>query len=169
MRGRPDSSETAPYYFTYIDKAPGDDILPLLHAQLDETLALLAGISEEKSLYRYAPEKWSIRQVVNHVNDTERAFVFRALWFARGFDTPLPGYDQIVAAAGAQADEFSWASHLEDFRAVRQATLTLYRSLPAAAWMRKGIASGNPFTVRSLAFIIAGHVAHHLAVLRERY
>lgn len=169
MRGRPDSSETAPYYFTYIDKVPGDDILPLLHAQSDETLAFLAGISEEKSMHRYAPEKWSIRQVVNHVNDTERAFVFRALWFARGFDTPLPGYDQIVAAAGAQADEFSWASHLEDFRAVRQATLTFYRSLPAAAWMRKGIASDNPFTVRSLAFIIAGHVAHHLAILRERY
>jgi hypothetical protein len=169
MTGRSGPTEAAPYYFTYIDQVPEGEIVDRLHAQLDETLSLLAGISEEKSLYRYAPEKWSIRQVINHINDTERAFVFRALWFARGFDSPLPSYDQNIAAAGARADEFPWASHVDEFRAIRLSTLAFFRSLPADAWMRKGIASDNPFTVRALAYIIAGHVAHHLAILEQRY
>jgi hypothetical protein len=169
MTGRPDPTEAAPYYFTYIDQVPEGEIVDRLHAQLDETLSLLAGISEEKSLYRYAPEKWSIRQVINHINDTERALVFRALWFARGFDSPLPSYDQNIAAAGARADEFPWAGHVDEFRAIRLSTLAFFRSLPADAWMRKGIASDNPFTVRALAYIIAGHVAHHCAILEQRY
>jgi hypothetical protein len=169
MTARPGPTEAAPYYFTYIDQVPEGEIVDRLHAQLDETLSPLAGISEEKSLYRYAPEKWSIRQVINHINDTERALVFRALWFARGFDSPLPSYDQNIAASGARADEFPWASHVDEFRAIRLSTLAFFRSLPADAWMRKGIASDNPFTVRALAYIIAGHVAHHLAILEQRY
>src|SRR5262245_54108302 len=104
MIGLPDRAEAAEYYFTYIDKVSRTDIVPALEDQLKETLALLHSISEEKSLYRYAPEKWSIRESLNHVTDTERAFAFRALWFARGFDTPLPSYDQNVSAAGAQAN-----------------------------------------------------------------
>ena len=131
--------------------------------------AFLSGISEEKSLTRYAPEKWSVRQVVNHVNDTERVFVSRAFWFARGFDSPLPAYDQDIAAAAARADEVSWAGHVEEFRAVRLATLSFFQNLPAEAWSRGGIASGNPFTVRAVAYIIAGHLSHHTAILRDRY
>ena len=169
MIGLPESSEAAEYYFTYIDRVSNPDIGAVLHSQLDESLGFLRTISEEKSLHRYAPDKWTIRQVLNHVTDTERAFAFRALWFSRGFDTPLPSYDQNIAAAGARANDYSWESHLEDFRAVRQATLTLFRNVPAEAWMRSGIASGNPFTVRALAYIIAGHVVHHLAIIRERY
>jgi DinB superfamily len=106
VRGRPQDNEAAAYYFTYINQVAGDDILPVVERQLDESLALFAGISEEVSRHRYAPDKWSIRQVLNHITDTERAFVFRALWFARGFDAPLPGYDQNIAAAGAEADGF---------------------------------------------------------------
>ena len=169
MIGRPEANEAAPYYFTYIDKVPTDDIFALLHVQTEEALEFWTGIPEEKSLHRYAPGKWTIREVLNHINDTERAFAFRALWFARGFDTPLPSYDQDISAAGARANDFSWASHIEDFRAVRAATLSFFRNLPADAWMRSGIASDNRFTVRALAYIAAGHVAHHAAIMRERY
>jgi hypothetical protein len=167
--GLPERSEAAPYYFRYIDRIASGDIVAVLQTQLEEMSALLAGISEEKSLHRYAPEKWSIRQVVNHVNDTERVFVSRAFWFARGFDSPLPSYDQEVSAAAARADEFSWVSHVEEFRGVRLATLAFFGNLPAGAWMRSGIASGNPFSVRALAYITAGHASHHTAILRERY
>jgi uncharacterized damage-inducible protein DinB len=167
--GLPQRSEAAPYYFKYIDRISSDDIVGQLEIQLNETLAFFSGISEEKSLHRYAPEKWSIRQVINHVIDTERVFISRAFWFARGFESPLPSYDEKACAQAARADELSWAGHVEDFRVVRMSALTLFRNLPAEAWMRKGIASGNPFTVRALAYIIAGHAAHHTAILREKY
>ena len=167
MIPRPQATEAAPYYFTYINQVSGDDPLAALKTQLDEPL--LSSISEEKSLHRYAPDKWSIRQVLNHVTDTERAFAFRTLWFARGFDAPLPSYDQNVAAAGAAADQVSWAAHVEEFRQVRLATISLFRNMPAEGWTRSGIASDNRFTVRALAYITPGHFAHHLAVVRERY
>jgi uncharacterized damage-inducible protein DinB len=169
MSGRPAAKEFAAYYSTYVDLITSDDILGTLQSQLDMTLSALTGISEEKSLHRYAADKWSIRQLLNHVADTERVFVYRALWFARGFDTALPGFDQNVAVPAAAAEQFSWASHVEDFRAVRAATLTFFRNLPEEAWDRSGVASGNPVTVRALAYIIAGHVAHHIAILQERY
>ena len=169
MRGLPEPTEAAPYFFRYIDQVQGDDPLGVLEAQLDETLAFLLGITEEQSLHRYAPDKWSFRQVLNHVNDTERVFLFRALWFARGFDSPLPSFDGMASVVEARADELSWARHVEEFRGVRLATVAFFRNLPAEAWMRSGIASDFPFTVRALAFILAGHTTHHVAILRERY
>jgi uncharacterized damage-inducible protein DinB len=169
MRGRPGANEFAAYYSTYVDRVTGDDVVGVLAEQLDMTLSALTGISEEQSLHRYAEDKWSMRELLNHVTDTERVFVYRALWFARGFDTALPGFDQNVAVPTAAAERFSWASHVEDFRAVRAATLTFFRNLPEAAWGRSGVASGNPVTVRALAYIVAGHVAHHIAILQERY
>jgi hypothetical protein len=169
MNGRPAATEAAPYYFTYIDQVKGDDALAVLEAQADEIPRLCQNISVDRSLHRYAPDKWSIRQVLNHVTDTERAFAFRALWFARGFSAPLPDYDQNIAAAGADADKISWADHVEEFRRVRLATIPLFRSLPVDAWMRTGIASNNRFSVRALAFITAGHVEHHRRILHERY
>jgi uncharacterized damage-inducible protein DinB len=165
----PGSDEAAPYYFTYIDRIASDDIVDVLASQLEEVPAFLSQISEEKSLHRYAPEKWSIRQVLNHVNDTERAFAFRALWFGRGFSEPLASFDQNIAANGARADDYSWASHVADFYDIRRATSSFFRNLPEDAWLRKGVASGNSVTVRALAYIIAGHVSHHMAVLQERY
>ena len=165
----PDRSEAAEYYFTYIDQVPAGDIREILRAQLPETVGLLREIPDDKSLYRYAPDKWSIREVVGHVNDCERLFTSRAFWFARGFDTPMPSFDQDIAAATAGAHERSLSSHIEEFSAVRAATLTLVDNLPAEAWERRGIASGNPFTVRALAYCIAGHVTHHMKVLRQRY
>lgn len=169
MNGRPQPDEVASYYFTYIDQVPGEDPLASIESQLEESLQLFANISEDQSLHRYAEGKWSIRQVLNHVSDTERAFAFRALWFARGFDAPLPDYDQTIAAAGAHADAVPWSSHIEEFKRVRLATISLFQNCPPEAWMRTGIASGNRFTVRALAFLIPGHVTHHLKILRQRY
>jgi hypothetical protein len=169
MIGHPTTDEAAPYYFLYIDQVFADDVVNELDSQLTEALVFLRGISEEKSRYRYAPEKWSMRQVLSHVNDGERVFLFRALWFARGFTDPLPSYDQNVGVNAALADEVSWANHIEEFRRVRLATLSFFQGLPAEAWQASGIASDNRFTVRALAFIIAGHVTHHIKVLKEHY
>src|SRR6266849_1966286 len=169
MISRPQNAEAASYYFTYIDQVTGDDPVGALKNQLEESQAFFSEISEEKSLHRYAPDKWSIRQVLNHVTDTERAFAFRALWFARGLESPLPSYDQNVASLGAEADRVSWAAHVEEFRRVRLSTISLFRNMPPQAWTRSGIASDNRFTVRALAYIIPGHFAHHVSVLRERY
>jgi DinB superfamily len=169
MIGYPERTEAAEYYFRYIDQVPRGDICTILAAQHQETLAELRGISEERSRHRYAPGKWSIREVLGHINDTERLFVARAFWFARGFDTPLPSFDQNVAVAAAAADERSWNSHVEEFDAVRGATLSFFRNLPGDAWARRGIASDNPFTVRALAYLAAGHVVHHLSIVRNRY
>ena len=169
MVGIPERNEAASYYFKYIDRIPSDDIVGVLETQLEETLGLLAGISEDKSLHRYGPDKWSIRQLLNHINDTERVFLYRALWFGRGFDTPLPSFEENVSAEAARSDEISWARHLEEFRGIRLATVAFFRNLPAEGWSRSGTASGNPVTVRALAYITAGHLAHHMAILKERY
>ena len=165
----PDQTEFAQYYVTYVSQVPQGDIRGILEAQESDTLQLLRGIPEDRSLHRYAPDKWTIREVVSHINDTERMFVFRAMWFARGFDSALPSFDQDVAIRGAGADARTFASHLEEFRAVRDATVALFRHLPDEAWSRRGVASGNAVTVRALAYITAGHVAHHVRLLRERY
>ena len=167
--GRPEPNEAAPYYLTYIDRVPGDDVVGFLESQADEVSAFLGAISEERSLHRYAPGKWSIRQVWNHVNDGERLFVFRAMWFARGLDNPLPSFDQAVAAEAARADDTPWSSHAEEFRHLRRATLAFARGLPREAWSRTGVASDKRVSVRALLYIAAGHVAHHMAVLKERY
>lgn len=169
MNGRPTPAEADPYYFTYIDAVAGEEIIAILEASGNDSISFLGGISDAASLHRYAPGKWSMREVLNHVTDTERAFAFRALWFARGFETPLASYDQNVAAAGAEADKVRWQAHVEEFQRVRLSTISFFQNLPPAAWMRTGIASDKRFTVRALAFIIAGHAIHHFNVLRERY
>ena len=169
MIGRPSPTEAAPYYFTYINQVTGENPLATIESQLDDFLVFFSTISEEKSHHRYAPDKWSIRQVLNHVTDTERAFAFRALWFSRGFDAPLPSYDQEIAAWGAGADAVPWSAHVEEFRRVRLATISLFKNMPGEAWTRTGIASDNRFTVRAMAFITAGHVNHHMRILKERY
>jgi hypothetical protein len=166
---KPTPNETVPYYRTYIDKVPAGDIRTTLETQLEETRAFLNGIGEEKSRHRYAPGKWSVREVLGHVNDAERLFVSRAFWFARRFDTPLPDFDQETALAASSAHEIAWSRHVAEFEAIRAATTHFFRNLPDSAWMRSGIASGNPFTVRSLAWIVAGHAAHHVGLVKQRY
>jgi hypothetical protein len=152
----------------YIDRVPDGDICSILDAQQGEapSLSRESTIAARPSL---RGRQRSIREVVAHMSDTERVFAYRAFWFARGFDTPLPGFDQDVAAAMAGAHERAWPSLMDEFQSVRQATLSLFRHLPQDAWPLRGIASDNPVTVNALAYITAGHVAHHLAILRERY
>lgn len=166
---RPQSTEAASYYFAYIDLVTSDEIVPAIKSQLDETLAFLQGISEEQSLQSYAPGKWTIREVLNHVNDGERAFLGRAFWFARGFQDALPSFDQEVAVQEARANDTPWSELVDEFRNVRLSSISFFNNLPDEAWSRTGTASDNPFTVRALAYIIAGHVTHHTNVLRERY
>ena len=171
VAGFPAPDESAAYYHRYIDRlsGAGPDIVGILRSQREETLAFLNGFSDEGSLYRYAPDMWRARELLSHFNDCERLFVFRAMWFARGFESPLPSFDQVVAAASARADAVPWARHIEEFRGIRLATEEFFANLPEEAWSRRGIASDNPFTVRALAYITAGHLVHHSEILRERY
>jgi uncharacterized damage-inducible protein DinB len=166
---RPGRGEAADYYFKYIELVDTADICGALATQRDETLAFLRSIPPAQGVHRYAPDKWSVNGVLSHINDCERMFTFRALWFARGFDSPLPSFDQDIAASHDAADARSLQSHIDEFISVRSATLDFFRHLPDDAWTRRGIASDNPFTVRALAFITAGHVTHHARILKERY
>ena len=166
---RPQPSEAAPYYSMYIDLITSDDIVPVFKEQMGQTMQFLEGISEQQSLQAYAPGKWTMREVLNHVNDGERIFLGRAVWFARGFQDPLPSFDQNVAVQFAQANQTSWAQLVEEFKTVRAATISFFDTMPDEAWSRTGVASDNQVSVRALAYIIAGHVAHHTNVLREKY
>ena len=165
----PRRDEAAAYFFSYIDLVPPGDVRTLLERQHTDVLRLFESIPDEKGPYRYAPGKWTVSEVVSHLSDTERMLSFRAFWFARGFDSPLPSFEQEVAAQYANAGTWSLRHHVDEFGSVRAATVNLFRHLPEEAWERQGVASGNPFTVRALAFIIVGHVEHHVALLRERY
>jgi len=166
---RPQTTEAASYYYKYIDLITNDEIVPTMESQMAETLRFLEGISEEQSLKSYAPGKWTIRELLNHVNDGERVFLYRAFWFARGFQDALPSFEQDVAVQAANANQTSWAELVEEFRTVRLSTISFFKHLPDEAWSHSGIASDNPVTVRAIAYIIAGHVAHHTQVLKERY
>jgi len=169
MIGSPARTEAAEHYFTYIDKAQTNDILGHLDAQTGQLLTLFATIGEDRSLHRYQPVKWSIREALSHINDTERVFAFRAFWIGRGGQAPLPGFDQDPFAANSGADARSWADHVEEFRAIRASTMMLLHGLPAEAWSRTGTASGNTVSTRAMAFMIAGHAEHHRRILVERY
>jgi hypothetical protein len=166
---RPAHSEYAEYYVRYVDQLPDGDIAKILETQRRDALAMFRGVSEERSLRRYAPGKWSIREMLAHVNDCERLFVFRAMWFARGLEGTLPSFDQDIAVTAAASDARSWKSHIDEFVGLRDATIAFFAGLPDEAWSRRGTASGYEFTVRALAWITAGHVAHHMKILEERY
>lgn len=166
---RPLPAEAPDYFFRYIDLVPDDDVLAVLSAQLTEIAAYLSGIPRGRAAFRYEAGKWSIAEVVAHLNDTERVFAFRAFWFARGFESALPSFDQEIAARDAGADARSWSSLVDEFQAIRSSSLDLLHHLPPGAWMRQGVASDRVFTVRALAFIMAGHVIHHVQILKDRY
>jgi hypothetical protein len=165
----PDSGEYAPYYEKYVALVAGGDVVEGLERQGAETLALLRSLPEERGSHRYGPGKWSLKQLVGHVLDTERIFTYRALAIARGERQPLPGMDQEEYMAGADFDARTLSSLADEFEAVRGATLHLFRHLSPEAWGRRGTASDNEVTVRALAYITAGHEAHHVRILRERY
>ncbi len=166
---RPETSEYALPYGTYVEQVPGGDILETLEHQIEETLGLLREVSEERGERRYAPGKWSIKEVVAHVIDAERVFAYRALRFARNDATPLPSFDENEYARYNRAGTRALRDLIEELAAVRRANLHLFRSLSEDELGRRGVASGREVTVRALLWIVAGHERHHVRLLRERY
>ncbi len=165
----PDATEYASYYGRYVSLVPAVDILETLTQQLDSTLALLRGIDEAKAGHRYAPDKWSIKELVGHVIDAERIFAYRALRFARNDKTEVPGFEQDDYIRYASFDECQLDELAREFEFVRKANLLMFKHLDDAAWLRRGVASDNEVSVRALAFIIAGHERHHMEILKTRY
>jgi len=166
---QPDANEYAPYYGKYISLVPAGDVVATLGRQLDETLSLLRGLSEEQAESRYEPGKWSIKEVVGHVLDTERIFGHRAFRFARNDQQPLPGFEQDGYVLAANFSHRQLGDLAAEFEHLRRANLYLLGSLDEAAWLRRGVASDNEVSVRALAYIMAGHEAHHMRIVRERY
>jgi len=169
LASRPSDAEYAPYYGRYITRVPEGDLVRTLESQLAETLALLRGIPEARGGHRYAEGKWSLKEVVGHLIDSERIFAYRALRIGRGDATPLPGFEQDDYVRGAAFDRIPLADLAAELEAVRRATIYLLRGMDDAALARRGTASGFEVTVRALAFIIAGHERHHVGIIRERY
>ena len=169
LTGRPAADEFPEYYARYVALVPDGDIAGTLSGQLEATLAPVAALSEEQALHRYAPGKWSIKEVLGHVADAERVFAYRLLRFARADATPLPGFEENDYVPAGRFDDRPLADLVTELRAVRVATLALARGLPPDALDRRGTASGGSFTARGTLWIIAGHELHHRGVLRERY
>ena len=167
--GRPHAGEYAPYYERYISLVRSEDILNALDEQRRQTVLLLSGRSEEEGNFRYAPEKWSAKEVLGHLMDTERIFAYRALRIARADTTPIEGFEQDDYVRNGPFARRHLSDMIEDYIAVRRATLSLLRNLDEAAWMRRGVANKNEVTVRALAYIIAGHELHHRGMLEEKY
>src|SRR5215470_5620994 len=166
---RPQPGEYAPYYDRYISLVQGNDILAALDEQRRQMLLLLSGRSEEEGNFRYASDKWSLKEVVGHLNDSERVFAYRALRIARNDSTPMEGFEQDDYVKFGPFGRRSLEDLIEDYIGVRRATLTLFRNLDDEAWTRRGVANKNEVTVRALAYTIAGHELHHRRILQEKY
>src|SRR5512142_2949175 len=166
---RPDASEYPPFYQGYISLVEGQDILAALDDNTERAMALYRSIGEEESLSRYAPEKWTIREVLGHVSDTERVFTYRALRVARGDQTPLPGFDEKLFVEGANFNHYEWPALIEQFELVRRSSITLFRSLAEEAWERRGNAHGKDVSVRDIAWMVAGHELHHRRIIQTKY
>ena len=166
---RPQKSEYAVFYEKYVGLVPGGDFLEILEEQQATLLKLLTPLNESQAEFRYAPDKWSIKEVVGHINDAERIFAYRLLRIARGDETPLAGFEQDPYIKAGNFSARKLADLLEEFASIRRASVMLIRSLDENAWMRKGVASQKEITTLALAFIIAGHERHHQIILQERY
>jgi hypothetical protein len=166
---RPDTTEYPPYYSRYIELAGDGDILQILERELDSGMRAFRKIPEWDGTYRYAPGKWSVKEMLGHVIDTERVMALRALWFARGGPSPLPGFEQDDWVKNANFDGLLMANLVEEWAMLRRSNVAMFKSLPADAWMRKGTANNVVLSVRALAYIIAGHEKHHRDVLAMRY
>jgi hypothetical protein len=166
---RPRSNEYPPYYNRYINLIEDEDILAVLENQKQEISDLLNGLGEEAAAYRYAPDKWSVKEVIGHIIDVERIFSHRALRFARNDKTPLPEFDQDNYIHNANFDLRTLIDIADEYRAVRESTLSMFYSFADEFYSREGTASGFKFTVRAIPFIIAGHEVHHQQILREQY
>lgn len=169
MLQRPHKDEYAPYYESYIELVAEGNLIERLSSQLEKTLELLKNVPEEMGTYRYAPNKWSIKEVIGHLTDAERIMSYRLLRIARGDTTPLPGYEENDYVAIASFDNRPMKKLLSDFAMVRANTINLCESLSDADWLRRGTANNYVASARSIAYVIAGHELHHYNIIRERY
>jgi hypothetical protein len=165
---RPNSTEYAPYFEAYIALVPEDDIVATMEAQLKEMQPFLQGVPESQGNVRHPPYTWSIKEVVGHLTDTERIFAYRALRFARGDATPLPGFDENAYVRAAEFDRTPLGELVSEFDSVRRSNLSLFRHFSEEVWTRQGTANGKAISVRALAYNIVGHARHHMAILRRR-
>ena len=166
---RPAPDEFFEYYGKYIALVAGDDAMPALRDQIGDTARLLKPLDESKALHRYAPGKWSVKEVVGHLSDTERVFAYRALRMGRGDTTPLAGFDENAYTPAGRFDARPLGDILNEYESVRAASLALFRGLDEEALLRRGIANDKSISVRALAWIAAGHELHHRKLLIERY
>jgi hypothetical protein len=166
---KPDSTEYAPYFEKYISLVPEGEIVETLGVQIESTLSLIRGLSAAQGDLRYAPGKWSVKEVIGHLIDGERIFTYRALRFARNDATPLPGFDENSFVANAGFGSRSLADLAEEFEYTRKSNVYLFKSLDGDSSLRLGVASDNKLSVRAIAYIIAGHELHHVRILRSRY
>jgi hypothetical protein len=166
---KPDSTEYAPYYERYISLVPDGEIVVTLGKQIEGTLGLIRGLSAAHGDLRYAPGKWSVKEVIGHLIDAERIFAYRALRIARNDTTPLPGFDENSFVDNAGFGARSLADLAEEFEYTRMSNVCLFKSLGGGPSMRLGVASDNKVSVRAIAYIIAGHELHHVGILRSRY
>ena len=166
---RPNKDEYNPYYETYISKVPNGNILDLLAGQIETVKKITGNISEEKGLHKYAPGKWTIKQLLGHINDTERVFSYRALRFSRNDKTLLPGFEQDDFVNESNSDNIKVSDLVEEFIKIRESNLVMFKNFTEEMWKRRGVASNNPISVRALPYIMFGHVEHHLNILKEKY
>lgn len=169
MLQRPEKNEYAEFYAGYVSLARETDVVSALQNQSDELRNLFAGISAEKEDFRYAEDKWSIKELLGHIIDGERVFSYRALRISRGDQTPLAGFEENSYVAGSNFAGSNFADLIEEFSLLRAANVLLFKNLTDEAWLRTGTASDATVSVRALAFIMVGHVRHHASILRERY
>jgi hypothetical protein len=170
LHGPPTANEYSEFFGGYVAKAsPCSDPVKKLEEQLADFRALLGPLDEKTLLHRYAPGKWSVKEMVGHIIDAERIFAYRALRIGRGDQTPLSGFDENLYVPASEVERCDWRLLLEEFTHVRTASGLMLGRMPEAAWTRTGTASGNPISVRAMVYVMIGHVAHHMDILRERY
>jgi hypothetical protein len=169
MIGRPSDAEYAPFYAGYVSLVPETGILPVLERQATDLRGLALSVPPDHETYAYAPGKWTIREVFGHLADAERVFGYRAFCISRGEEAPLPGFDEQAYVAQSRFAELPLADFVREFALLRETNFEMLRRLPEQGWTREGTANGSPVSVRAIAFIMAGHVRHHVRVLTERY
>ena len=166
---RPTPNEASDFYFRYINQVKGDDFMQALKESAENTPTFLSTLTPSQWEHRYAPNKWSIKEMMVHVTDSERIFAYRALRIARGDKTPLPGFEQNDYVPLSKASDRSPESIMSEYRAVRNATIEMFKNFDKDMLSQIGTASNTPVSVLALGFIIAGHEQHHLNILQERY
>lgn len=166
---RPETTEFAPYYNNYISQIEGDNVMPVLNSQVAEIRSMFADVPEEKGTFAYAEGKWTIKELLSHLIDGERMFAYRVLRISRGDKTPIEGFEQDGYIENSNANNRSFAELFDEFDLQRRSNLLLLNNISDEGSKRMGTASDNPISVRALTYIMAGHVTHHINILRERY